>query len=319
MTQHADLLAFHQAEASYGYCTEVLFRPQAVDLETVRERVTALGTSVLVVGDSDLMKIHVHTLRPGGALDLATELGEIVRVKVDNMRLQYKAFANAAPETEPSPGVSAVAVALGSGFQEVFASLNATVVTGGQSMNPAVADIVAAIRRAPHEHVVVLPNNRNVILTAEQAARAIAGRHVTIIPTRSMCQGIAAILALSPDGDIESNLAAMKQAADRCLTIELTHAARETEVAGEVVAEGAWIAVVDDQLVAGADHIVALLGRVLDRLPARPYELATIYLGIGSTDAESEAIRDLIATRMGIEVERVQGGQPHYPYIISLE
>ncbi len=319
ITRHADLPAMQHGADNYGYCTEVLFRPEAAEVKELRERVATLGSSVLVVGDGDLVKIHVHTLRPGAALELATELGEIVRVKVDNMRLQYRSFAAVTPVARPIPGVSVVAVAVGSGFQEIFASMNAIVVTGGQSMNPAVGEIVAAIERAPREQVVVLPNNRNVILAAEQAAKAIAGHRVTVLPTRSMCQGIAAALAMSPESEDEPDLVAVLRAAERCVTIELTRAARHTEVAGETVTAGGWIAVVDDQLVAGTGDAVSLIGRVLETLPPREFELATIYLGIESTDTESGAIRDLIATRIDVPVELVQGGQPHYPYIISLE
>jgi dihydroxyacetone kinase-like predicted kinase len=274
---------------------------------------------VLVVGDEDLVKIHVHTLRPGGALDLATELGEIVRVKVDNMRLQFEAFASAAPPTTPEPGTSVVAVALGSGFQEIFASLDAIVVPGGQTMNPAVADIVTAIERAPREHVVVLPNNRNVIMAAEQAARSVAGRNVQVIPTRSMCQGVAAALALSPAGDVNVNREAATRAAGRCVTIELTRAARESELAGNIVPAGAWIAVVDDEIVAGSHDVLDLMGQVLAAAPSRPFEVATIYVGAEGVDREADLIRDLIASQMGISVERASGGQPHYPYIVSLE
>ncbi len=317
--KHADLSALQHTADMDGYCTEVLFRPQSVELAALRERVETLGTSALVVGDGDLVKIHVHTPRPGGALDLATELGEIVRVKVDNMRLQFEAFASAALPVNPVPGTSVVAVALGSGFQEIFASLDALVVAGGQSMNPAVSEIVAAIQRAPREHVVVLPNNPNVAMAAEQAAQSVASRSATILPTRTMCQGIAAALALSPDGDFDANLASAVRAADRCVTIELTRAARETEIAGRLVSMGAWLAIVDGELIAGPEAVAELVGKVLDGLPPGPFDIATIYDGTGGLDAEIEEIRDLIASRLGVPVERVRGGQPHYPYIISLE
>jgi DAK2 domain fusion protein YloV len=317
----ADLSAFRHEEDAFGYCTEVLFRSEGGDVESLRERVAALGTSVLVVADQDLVKVHVHTLRPGAALDLATELGEIVRVKVDNMRLQFQELSGAeqTPSGAPEPGTAIVAVALGDGFHEIFASLDAIVVPGGQSMNPAVGDIVAAIRRAPRQDVLVLPNNHNVILAAEQAASAAAGRSVAVVPTRSMPQGIAAALALTPDLAADANLAAVTRAADRCRTIEITRAARQTEIDGMAIVPGSWIAVLDGKLIGGPNALDGLLGRALDALPSNPYEIATIYVGSQGTSEGTTTIRDVIATRMGVPVEFHRGGQPHYAYIISLE
>ena len=319
VNQRADLRAFKHDVDTFGYCTEVLFRPASADLDSVRARVAALGTSVLVVGDDDLIKVHVHTLRPGAALDLATELGEIVRVKVDNMRLQFEDFAGVQPANPPPTGTAVVAVAPGAGFRSIFESLDAIVVDGGQSMNPPVADIVAAIERAPRQQVVILPNNRNIILAAEQAIQAVNGRQARVFPTHNVCQGIAATLAISPEVDADANLASAARAVARCVTIELTHAARDTEVRSVPVRLGAWIAVVDGELVAGPDDVGELVGEIIAGLGDRKFELVTVYDGVESNPPESARIRDVIASKLGVAVEHEHGGQPHYPYIISLE
>lgn len=312
--------SIHQADA-FGYCTEVLFRPNGGGRRHVRERIRALGTSVLVVGDDELIRVHVHTLRPGAVLDLATELGEIVQVKVDNMRLQSQAFRDRleAPPSLVEPGTAIIAVAMGHGFQEIFRSLGAIVVTGGQGMNPAVGDLLDAIERAPRQHVVVLPNNPNILLAAEQAAAAAHGPSVTVVPTRSMPQGIAALLTMCPDGETPPDLEAATRAAQRCQTIHVTRAVRQTEVDGTLVLPGSWVAVLDDRLIAGGGSLEALVERALDALPPGAYEIATVYIGADGTDDDAAAIGQTILRRTGIAVEVQRGGQPHYPYILSVE
>jgi DAK2 domain fusion protein YloV len=319
VTRRADLSAFQHADDAFGYCTEVLFRSNGTSIDELRGRVSALGTSVLVVGDQDLVKIHVHTLRPGSALDLATDLGEIVRVKVDNMRLQYHEFSDATRDQahEREPGTSIVAIALGEGFQEIFTSLGALVVPGGQTMNPAVGDILAAIHRAPRQHVLVLPNNENVALAAGQAATAAQGCEVVVVPTATMPQGVAAALAVSPDE--QPDLAGVHRAVDRCRTIEVTRAVRQAEINGVRVEAGSWIARIDGELMAGPSTLTELVERALTALPSAPYELATVYLGAPGNDEEAESLRTLIASRLRIAVETARGGQPHYAYIISVE
>jgi uncharacterized protein len=322
--QRADLSAYQHEADAFGFCTEVLFAPArgANDgLEALRGRVASLGTSVLVVGDEELVKIHVHTMNPTGALALAAELGEIVRAKVENMRIQFEEFqaAAAAEARVREPGTSLVAIALGEGFQQIFAGLDADVVAGGQSMNPAVGDIVAAIQRCRYNHVLVLPNNRNVILAAEQAAAAVTDRSVRVVPTASMPQGIAAALAVSPAGEAEANHGAAERAARRVHTIELTRAVRPSSIDDMPVETGSWIAIVDGRTIAGPPALPGLIGQALRALPDQSYELATIYVGQDGTDAEAASLGALIGSGVGAPVEIQPGGQPHYAYIISLE
>ncbi len=325
----ADLSSIHQADDDfYGYCTEVLVQGRGLDAGAIRKRVSELGTSVLVVGDEALVKVHVHTTRPGSVLDLATELGELVKVKVDNMQLQHQQFAAlATTETERKaprsskrePGTALVVVASGSGLKRVFESLGAVVVDGADTMNPPVKSIVRAIEATAREDVLVLPNNKNVVLAAQEAAGLATDRSVRVLPSRNVAQGVAAALALNPEAGVEHNLEGCRTAAARARCIELTYAARSAKLEGLRVDQGQCFALLDDEPVAAADGFGTVLGRALERLSSDKFEIGTIYVGAGGTSAEAEDLRQLLSNSAGVEVEIVSGEQPNYPYIISLE
>jgi DAK2 domain fusion protein YloV len=321
----ADLSSLHQDESDFfGYCTEVLFQGNGLDVEAVRHQVSALGTSVLVVGDREMLKVHVHTLRPGAVLDLATQAGEIVRVKVDNMQLQHREFAAAlaAPTSREGPrqaGTSLVAVALGVGFQQLFASLGAVVVAGGQTMNPSVEEIAAALGRRDREGVIVLPNNRNVVLAAEQAVRLAGGRSAAVVPTANLPQGVAAALALNPEADVDANLPVMARAVGSCRCVEIARAVRKGQFGSVEVRPGALLALLDDEPVASGGSPIDLVDVALSRLPQVAYDIATIYVGAEGSDEIARALAAALGARLGIPTEVIFGGQPHYDYIISIE
>lgn len=321
----ADLSSLHgDADAFYGYCTEVLFQGEGLDMEVVRQRLAALGTCVLVVGDPEMVKVHVHTWRPGAVLDIATELGEILSVKVDNMGIQQRDFARApagpaAGSVSRQAGTALVAVAHGDGFQRLFASLGAVVVPGGQTMNPSVKEIVEGIGRAPREGVIVVPNNRNVVLAAEEAARLIEERSVAVVPTRNLPQGVAAALALNPEADVETNISALSRAMSGCHAIEMTRAVRTAQFDGFAVEAGSFLVMLDDQPVAGGPTCEDLIAPAVDRLPPKAFEIATVYVGGGGTFEEARILADAITARLGAPTEIALGGQPHYEYVISIE
>lgn len=323
VTMRVDFSALHQdADDFYGYCTEVLFQGANLDANAVRTHLQELGSSVLVVGDEEMLKVHVHTLHPGAVLELATDLGEIVKVKIDNMQIQHQEFA-AAP-TQPASGklgegTSIVAVALGAGFEEIFASLGAVAVRGGQTMNPSVGEITAAIQKASREEVIILPNDRNVRMAAEHAAQGFQGRKVQVLPTESIPQGIAAALALNPEADADANVSTLAEAASRCRTIELTRAVRSARLNGLAIDAGAPLAILDgDPVATGASFEDALRG-ALHRLPRRDYEIVTIYVGSEATAEDASSLAEIIRQQTGLPVDIAAGGQPHYLYIISVE
>jgi len=317
--------ARHQTEGSlYGYCTELLIGGSGLDLESIRGRVMGLGDSVIVVGDPQLVRVHVHTNDPGAALSLGTGAGQLMQVKVDNIRKQAERFVEMHEEMrgdgdEPSV-LSTVAVVAGEGMERVFKSLGCTrIVSGGPTMNPSTRDIVEAIDGCPADDVAVLPNDKNIILAAQQAKK-LTEKRVHVIGTRSMPQGIAALLAISPDEDAKTVAGAMEEARGAVRTIEVTRAVRRTSIGGVRVNEGDVIAIVDDDLKLAAASPDEAVVRALESLPKSEEGLATLYYGGEATAAAAEELARNIRQRFSsYEVEVVYGGQPHYDYIVSVE
>ncbi len=227
-------------ESEYGYCTEFLVTGEGLDAEAVLERMVTLGDSVFVVGDEKLLRIHVHTSDPGAAIGYGTSLGELTRLKVDNIQAQAEEFAHKVQvgyEPNLAP-VSTVAVASGRGLEDVFRSLGVTaIVPGGRTMNPSTQQILAAIDSCRRDEVIVLPNNKNVILTAEQAAQH-SKKDVKVVPTESIPQGIAALLALNLESGLRENAAIMGEARHQVRTIEVTKAIRSAVIGGLSVRKG---------------------------------------------------------------------------------
>ena len=306
-----------------GYCTEFLIHGDGLDVEEIRAYMADVGQSVLVVGDVSLIRVHVHTESPGDVLNYALQRGQVDKVKADNMDLQQAdAFAQARRELGEQVEVArapVIAVAVGAGMQEVFASLGAAVVAGGQSMNPSAGDILAAIETTPEEWAVVLPNNSNVQMAARQAAEQ-SEKDVRIVPTRTVPEGIAAMIAFNGRRPIDDNLAAMTRAASEVTTIEITRAVRDAVVGDVRVKKGEHIGLLDDELIAGDSDPNVLVLRLLDRLADSEPELATVYIGADTAEETADKLVDEIGkAHPDLEVETVQGGQALYDYVISIE
>ncbi len=318
----------HETEESlYGYCTEVLVGGHDLEPDAIRERMLGLGDSVLVVGDDSLVRVHVHTNDPGAALSHGTSVGSLLQVKVDNIRQQADRFlelheARAAPggvQAQPE-AISSVAVAAGEGLAAVFRSMGCTrVVSGGPTMNPSTRDILEAVEACPADEVIVLPNDKNIIMAAQQAVD-LTKKALKVVPTRSMPQGIAALLALNQDADLDSNVRAMDEAGRGVRTVEVCRAVRSTSLRGVKVAEGQIIAIVDDELKLAAKSAEEAVVRALEDLPGRDTSLITLYYGADTLQHDAEALADDLRERYSDhEVEVVFGGQPHYPYLVSVE
>ena len=317
--------ARHQTEGSlYGYCTELLIGGRELDLEEIRGRVMGLGDSVIVVGDPQLVRVHVHTDDPGAALSLGTGAGQLVQVKVDNIRKQAERFVEMHEEmrgdSAEAPPLSTVAVVAGEGMARVFRSVGCTrVVSGGPTMNPSTREIVDAVEACPADDVAVLPNDKNIILAAQQA-RKLTKKRLHVVGTRSMPQGIAALLAVSPGEDVKTVVGAMEDACGAVRTIEITRAVRRTSIGGVRVNEGDVIAIVDDQLQLAAPSAEEAVVGALESLPQADESLATLYYGAETTAAAAEELARNIRERFSsYEVEVVFGGQPNYDYIVSVE
>ncbi|HUF54470.1 MAG TPA: DAK2 domain-containing protein [Dehalococcoidia bacterium] len=317
----------HQTEESpYGYCAEVLVEGQNLDADELRPKVMALGDSVIVVGDEELLRMHVHTDDPGAVLTLGTGVGALVQVKIDNINRQAQGFVEmhreGPPVTAPLPeaAISSVAVAPGEGLASVLRDVGCThIVSGGPTMNPSTQELLAAIEACPTQDVVVLPNDKNIILAARQAADASA-KHVAVVESRSFPQGLSALLAYTPEDTLDEAVKVMTDALASVRTVEITRAVRSTEIGGVKVAEGQVIAVVDDVLKLAAETPEDALERALGDLASDSASLITLYYGADTDHATAEAMAARLRERFaGHDVEVVSGGQPHYLYIASLE
>ncbi len=318
--------ARHRTDDSlYGYCTEVLVAGTKLDVESIRRRIMQLGDSVIVVGEPKLVRVHVHTDDPGTVLSLGTHAGQLMQVKVDNIRGQAERFVEMhermrGHEEEPPSSLSTVAVVAGEGMARVFESVGCTrIVSGGPTMNPSTREIVEAVDACPTDDVAVLPNDKNIILAAQQA-RDLTQKRLHVIGTRSMPQGIAALLAVNPEEDVEASVEAMEQACGTIRTIEVTRAVRSTSLSGVRVNEGEVIAIVDDELKLAAPSAEEAVIQALSDLPEGAGTLATLYYGAETAASAAEALGQRLRQRFtGLEVEVVDGGQRHYDYIVSVE
>lgn len=320
---HADMAVPH-AEAEYGYDTQFIIHGHDLDVEAIRQRISEMGDSVMVVGDSTTVKVHVHTPTPGTPINYGASLGSISHVIVEDMQQQYQEFVQA--QTKPPVSaeeicnIATVAVAPGAGLRRVFESLGASaVVSGGQTMNPSTEELLKAIESVKADNVIILPNNRNVILSAQQA-KTLSQKSVFVIPTKTIPQGIASLLAFNYQADAATNAQIMEQAFKHVQTVEATRAVRSAHVNGLAVREGDIIGLVNGDLkFSGSDYHQVILG-ALESMLLDENEIVTIYYGEEAAETEVQALADKIKARFShLEVEIISGGQPHYPYILSLE
>ena len=313
-----------QEESLYGYCTELLIGGRELDPDSVRNRMLELGDSVLVVGDERLVRVHLHTDDPGAALSHGTGVGSLLQVSVENNRERADRFlerheVRATVEAQPE-AISTVAVAAGDGMATVFRSVGCTrVVSGGPTMNPSTRDILDAVAACPTDDVIVLPNDKNIIMAARQAVE-LTEKRLRVVETRSIPQGVAALLALNQDHELEANLEAMEEARSGVHAVEVCRAVRSTSVGGVKVREGQIIAIVDDELKLAAETAEEGALRALEGMEAEGASLVTLYYGADSQQAEAESLEGRIREALPqYDVEVVYGGQPHYNYIISVE
>jgi len=314
-----------ETEEGYGYDIQFIINGQDLKVEEIRARIAAMGESALVVGDSRAVKVHVHCVEPGTAIAYGASVGSLSRVIVENMQEQYQDFILSKaqqPVTPPEPlgGIGTVVVAPGQGLTTVFESLGASaVVSGGQTMNPSTEEILNAIERVPSEDVIVLPNNKNIVLAAEQA-KALSAKHVEVVPTVTVPQGISALLALNYQADLATNVRIMTEAAKTIHTAEITTAVRSAQINGIQVQEGKIIGLVDGKLKVKGNSSDAVVMECLREMLVEEHEIITLYYGEPVAADEAQRLADEISGRYpDQEVEVVDGGQPHYHYIISAE
>lgn len=310
-------------ESEWGYCTQFLIQGENLDIERVRADLTEKAESLVIVGDDRFIKVHVHLQDPGVALSYAVTLGELDQIKIDNMSLQNQDWASGHQErSAPKAGIALVAVAPGDGLARLFTDTSgALVVSGGQTMNPSVAQLIAAAERSGAEDVILLPNNKNVAITATQAAeRENESQRIHVVLTSTVQQGMAAALAFNSQATAEQNLRSMNDALSEVVSIEVTRSIRDTTLGGIAVTEGDYMGLVDGDLAVVESSAEAALLASLAGCELTDDHILTIYWG---EDVDQERVEEMAAQVEaqvpGIQVDLVYGGQPHYPYFVSVE
>lgn len=306
-------------DTTFGYCTEFLLQGENLDLEAIREKLNSIGESVLVVGDESIVRTHLHTFDPGAALSYAISLGVLQQVKVENMDEQHRDFVVAQSQST-SAAISAIAVVSGEGLTEAFYSIGATIVVpGGETMNPSVQELLQAVESAPSDNIIILPNNPNVLLAAGQVPE-LTRKNVKVVPSKTIPQGIASLLVLNHEDDLESNAAAMQKALSTVRSGEITTAVRATEHDGLSIKEGQTIAFLDRRLVLADGSMTRVVLKLLDMMDVDEGGLITIYYGADTESSEAEHIAEAVREKyFAQEVEVIEGKQPHYNYIVSVE
>ncbi len=322
----ADFSDFDTEDITFTYCTEfIIQRENDLDLEPFRAFLDSLGDSLVLVDDEEIIKVHVHTNDPGKALHEAIDYGSFVTVKIENMRLQHT--EKVMTENEKSPKIAApeklfgvVSVCAGDGLADVFQNLGVDgIISGGQTMNPSTQDILTAVNKVPAETVFVLPNNKNIIMAAQQVD-ALTVKNVIVIPSKTVPQGITAMLSFNPEGSLEENEAAMTEALATVDTMQITYAARNSDFGGFDIHEGDYMALYGSQLFSTSKDIKVLLKALAQKVRDDGKEYITIYYGADVKERHAQKAADIFADICpDADVNLIRGGQPVYYYMISAE
>jgi DAK2 domain fusion protein YloV len=320
-TQRPRPRAVEAPAAGWGYCTEFIINGDGLAVEDVRAEIQRHGESALVVGDESAIKVHVHTQEPAVVISYASGVGRLSRLKVDDMSSQHHRLQGESIRRPASTKhLALVAVASGDGFRRILESLGVdSVVGGGQTVNPSTEDILAAVESVPSNDVLLLPNNGNIVMTAQQVAE-LSRKRVRVVPSRSLPQGIAALFAFDFSADLEANASAMSHALSQVQTIEVTRAVRASELNGLTIAENDVIGLLNDRLVAAGESPEKVVQAVLRRIDAAKVGNVTIYAGVDTAEAEREALVTSVAKQFPkASVELQSGEQALYPYIVAVE
>jgi len=328
-----DMTVFSEAELEFGYCTEFFIKASAPEV-VLKKQLVQLGDSLVVVADENITKVHVHTNNPGRVLELAMAYGPLSKIKIDNMREQhselYKKEIEKFNETEAATDPSfseepkpygVVTIAMGEGISAIFKDLGADVVIeGGQTMNPSTEDIVNSIRKINAEHIVVLPNNSNIILAANQAKSLLTDKNIIVAPTKSIPQGISAMMCLEPERSPEENLKRIEKSISEVKTGLVTYAVRNTNFDGMEIEEGNIIGIVSGKIVEAGSDLQKVSKSVLKHMVDHDSSLVTVYYGEGTNEEKASELAEYVdGSFKDVESEVHYGGQPLYYYIMSVE
>ncbi len=321
----ADFNKFDTEEIVFAYCTEFIInkdQSKKKKVSALRSYLESIGDCVVAVEDEEIIKVHVHTNHPGRAIEEALTFGALATLKVENMKLQHEANMAAQKPEEPKEmkPFAFVSVCAGEGITGVFKDLGIDeIVGGGQTMNPSTEDILAAVERAPSDTVFVLPNNKNIILSAEQCVE-LTDKQVIIIPTRTIPQGIAVMLAFSPEQTTKENEEAMKEAVGNVKTAHITYAARDSVFDGQEIKEGQLLGLLENKVSFVEDDMTTLAVKLMEPMIDEYTSYISLFYGEGTDAEQAEAVRARVQELVpDAEVVTLEGGQPVYSYIISVE
>ncbi|HFV7720358.1 TPA: fatty acid kinase catalytic subunit FakA [Staphylococcus aureus] len=312
----------------YGYCTEMMVRfgknKKAFDEQESRQDMSQFGDSLLVINDEEIVKVHVHTEYPGKVFNYGQQYGELIKLKVENMREQHREVIRkeqhtAKPKME-TVETAIITISMGEGISEIFKSMGAThIISGGQTMNPSTEDIVKVIEQSKCKRAIILPNNKNILMASEQAA-SIVDAEAVVIPTKSIPQGISALFQYDVDATLEENKAQMADSVNNVKSGSLTYAVRDTKIDGVEIKKDAFMGLIEDKIVSSKSDQLTTVTELLNEMLAEDSEILTVIIGQDAEQAVTDNMINWIEERYpDVEVEVHEGGQPIYQYFFSVE
>ncbi|SUK31003.1 Dihydroxyacetone kinase family protein [Staphylococcus aureus] len=312
----------------YGYCTEMMVRfgknKKAFDEQEFRQDMSQFGDSLLVINDEEIVKVHVHTEYPGKVFNYGQQYGELIKLKVENMREQHREVIRkeqhtAKPKME-TVETAIITISMGEGISEIFKSMGAThIISGGQTMNPSTEDIVKVIEQSKCKRAIILPNNKNILMASEQAA-SIVDAEAVVIPTKSIPQGISALFQYDVDATLEENKAQMADSVNNVKTGSLTYAVRDTKIDGVEIKKDAFMGLIEDKIVSSQSDQLTTVTELLNEMLAEDSEILTVIIGQDAEQAVTDNMINWIEEQYpDVEVEVHEGGQPIYQYFFSVE
>ena len=315
-------------EESYGYCTEFLIRlePDNPNKKTFNQKnfsnmIQKYGVSCVVVRDEDIVKVHVHTLKPGSVLNYAQGFGEFIKLKIENMQEQHSQLvADAKAPEAPRSEYAIIAVSVGEGLSQMFKDLRVTnIVSGGQTMNPSTEDFIKVIKSLRAENVIILPNNSNIIMAANQACQVVEDCNCVVVPTKTISQGLTACMMFNPEADVETNIAEMTDAISRVKSGQVTYSIKSTVIDGVDIKEKDFMGISEKKIVCAMQDRLEVCKNLIDKMVDEDSAIATIIYGEDGNEEEANELAAYVEDKYGIDVEVYNGGQPVYYYFLSVE
>ena len=323
----ASAAAMDVENEEFGYCTEFILRlndhgMRAFTEDKLKRKLSQIGESIVVVQDEELVKVHVHTLTPGEALNLAQRYGEFVKLKIENMQEQHSTLQSeaAAPAEAPAKEYALIAVAAGEGLTNLFKEYRCDVViSGGQTMNPSTEDFVAAINKLNAKHILILPNNSNIVLAAQQAAVVLDDRDIHVLPSKTIPQGLSACLMFNPEADVEANLEEMTEAIKNVKTGQVTYAIKDTTYEGLEIKEGDYMGMFEKSIIVAVPDKMEAVKTLVAQMVDEDAEIVTLIAGEDASEEEVEELVAYIEDNYDAEVDLHRGNQPVYCFVLGVE